>query len=72
MSTTINSNELRFRTFQQYKDHFAPSPEKIDYSGKSEDYILGAEIALRAFDATKRRMEEERKLASWEKQLQDS
>jgi hypothetical protein len=67
MSTTTDSGELRFRTFKQYKDHFAPTPEEPDYTGKSPEYIMGAEIARKAFEAAKRRIEKEKKRAPWEK-----
>jgi len=71
MSTTTN-NERVFRTLQQYEDYYAPTPEEPDYTGKSEDYIKGAELARKAFAAVKQRMEDEKKLAPWQKHSQDS
>ena len=68
MSATIANNKLQFRNFKQYKDHYAPSSaEQVDYSGKSEEAIWGAEIARKAFDAVKKQMEEEKKKAPWER-----
>jgi len=67
MSTMTSSNEVVFRTFQQYKKYFAPSPEIIDYTGKSEEYIWASEAVRKAFDETRRRMEAEKKMVPWEK-----
>ena len=69
MSTTTNGSEVQFRTMRQYKDHYAPTPEEPqpDYTGKSEDYIKGSELARKAFETFKRRMEEEKKLPPWQK-----
>lgn len=66
-------NEIRFRTFQQYKKHFAPEPEpdpnEPDYSGKSPEFMIGVEIARRAADAARQEIEEERNRAPWERGL---
>ena len=69
MSTTTDNNGQRFRTLQQYKNYFAPTPEEpeYDYSEKSEDYKKGAELARKAFAAVKQRIEEEKKLPPWQK-----
>lgn len=64
--TNIN-NEIKFRNYQQYKDYFTSSPEKTSYPGKSDDYVLGAEIARKAFDTVRQKMDEDKKRAPWEK-----
>ena len=70
MSTSTNSNETHFRTFQQYKRHFAPSPEAIEIPEDKKDdpyYLWGMEVARKAFEDARRKIEEERKKTPWER-----
>jgi hypothetical protein len=71
MTAIANNEEVRFRTFKEYKDYFAPSPHQPEYPPDKMDdpyYIWGIEVANRAFEKVKQRMEEEKQQAPWEKQ----
>ena len=72
METMSHENEQRFRSLRRYEDYFAPSPDKTDSSRNSNEYVLGAEIARRAFDTVKQQMEAEKNQAPWEKQTRNS
>ena len=65
------TNDTRFKTFQQYKDYFAPSPEQPNYPpeiANDPDRLWGMEAARHAFDAAKRRIEEKKNRMPWEVQ----
>ena len=59
MSTETEKKEVVFRSVEEMKAYFAPSLEPPDYTGKSEDYIRGAESARKMLLAEKQRKEEE-------------
>ncbi len=54
----ITPEETRFHTFDEFKEHFAPKPQPEEFPGKSEHYIAGVEIAKRACQKARRKLEQ--------------
>ena len=58
MTAVIEQDVVRFRSFEQYKKYYAPTEPLPDYTGKSNEYIAGAEAVRKAFERAKQHMEE--------------